>query len=176
MIEKTINLKGHDINYLLKSSFKSKVLRCTFSQEKGLVITKPKLLPIFIVENFLQKKSKWILNNYQKRQNKDSNLLVDSREHFLKHKEQALQFCIDKVNHWNKFYNFDFNKISVKKMTTRWGSCSSKKNLNFNYKIIFLTPQEQDYLIIHELCHLQEMNHSSAFWSLVQKQTPRLRL
>ena len=48
--------------------------------------------------------------------------------------------------------------------------------INFNYKIIFLTPQEQDYLIIHELCHLQEMNHSSAFWSLVQKQTPRLRL
>ena len=61
-------------------------------------------------------------------------------------------------------------------MTTRWGSCSSKKNLNFNYKIIFLSPQEQNYLIIHELCHLQEMNHSPAFWSLVKKQTPRLRL
>jgi len=60
-----------------------------------------------------------------------------------------------------------YNRISIKSLKTKWGSCSSKKNLNFNYKILFLSEKDRDYLIVHELSHLVHMNHSSKFWDLV---------
>jgi len=70
------------------------------------------------------------------------------------------------------FYNFKINHIAIKDQTSRWGSCSSKGNLNFNYKIIYLRPALADYLIVHELCHLGELNHSKRFWELVFKTSP----
>jgi len=63
--------------------------------------------------------------------------------------------------------NLQYNNISIKSLQTRWGSCSSKKNLNFSYKIIFLSEKDQNYLIVHELSHLTYMNHSKDFWDLV---------
>ena len=73
---------------------------------------------------------------------------------------------------FNKFYKFEINRIAIKNTSTRWGSCSSMGNLNFNYKIIYLRPALADYLIVHELCHLGELNHSKRFWALVQKTIP----
>lgn len=74
--------------------------------------------------------------------------------------------------HFNQFYQFSYNKVFIKSQRTRWGSCSSNANLNFNYRIIGLAPALQDYLIVHELCHLKEFNHGKAFWDLVALQIP----
>ena len=65
-----------------------------------------------------------------------------------------------------------FNKINIKNQKTRWGSCSKKGNLNFNYKIALLPQHLADYIIVHELCHLGEFNHSRSFWNLVAKVFP----
>jgi len=65
-------------------------------------------------------------------------------------------------------HQFKYNNISVKKLGTRWGSCSSRGNLSFNWRIVFAPPAILFYLIVHELCHLIEMNHSSRFWNLVK--------
>ena len=78
----------------------------------------------------------------------------------------------NRLSYINKFYNFKINRIVIKNQTTRWGSCSSKGNLNFNYKIIYLKPHLADYLVVHELCHLGELNHSKRFWALVSKTIP----
>jgi hypothetical protein len=92
---------------------------------------------------------------------------------FTKEKrEQARCFVENRVSYFNKFYNFEINRVAIKNTSTRWGSCSSKKNLNFNYKIIYLKPEQADYLIVHELCHLGELNHSKRFWELVSKTIP----
>ncbi len=69
-------------------------------------------------------------------------------------------------------YNFRYKNVRVKSQTTRYGSCSSKGNLNFNWKVIMAPPEIVDYLLIHELCHLQEMNHSKQFWDLVGEACP----
>ena len=78
----------------------------------------------------------------------------------------------NRISYFNKIYNFEINRIAIKNTSTRWGSCSSKRNLNFNYKIIYLKPYLADYLIVHELCHLGELNHSKKFWKLVEKVIP----
>ena len=78
-----------------------------------------------------------------------------------------------RLAHFNQFYQFSYNKVFIKSQRTRWGSCSSNANLNFNYRIITLPPALQDYLIVHELCHLKEFNHSKAFWDLVALQIPQ---
>jgi len=71
-----------------------------------------------------------------------------------------------------KPYNFKINRISIKNTKSRWGSCSKKGNLNFSYKIALLSKDLADYVIVHELCHLGEFNHSKRFWKLVSLTIP----
>lgn len=87
-------------------------------------------------------------------------------------REYARRFVQGRLNYFNQFYGFKINRVAIKNTKSRWGSCSSKKNLNFNYKIIYLKPELADYLIVHELCHLGEFNHSKNFWALVAKTIP----
>lgn len=63
---------------------------------------------------------------------------------------------------------FKFNDVRVKDVNTRWGSCSSRGNINLNYRLIMMPEEVINYVIIHELCHLKEMNHSKNFWTLVE--------
>ena len=63
-------------------------------------------------------------------------------------------------------------RVTIREQKSRWGSCSGKGNLNFNWKLIMAPPQVLDYVVVHELCHLIEFNHSPRFWALVEKQMP----
>jgi hypothetical protein len=94
------------------------------------------------------------------------------RRFTIERREYARLFIENRLSYFNKLYNFEINRIAIKNTSTRWGSCSSKKNLNFNYKIIYLKPILADYLLVHELCHLGELNHSERFWALVSKTIP----
>lgn len=76
----------------------------------------------------------------------------------------------EKLNDFAKQMNVHFNMVRIKNVKTIWGSCSSKKNLNFNFKLFFLPEALIDYVFVHELAHLKHMNHSKAFWSEVEKQ------
>lgn len=97
---------------------------------------------------------------------------INSKKDFIKHKEQALLLARNRVAYFNNSYNFGLNKINIRNQKTRWGSCSKKGNINFNYKIAFLPARLADYIIVHELCHLGEFNHSSSFWNLVAQTAP----
>jgi len=91
---------------------------------------------------------------------------------YLKYKKETLHMAEEKLLYFNQFYNLKWNKIFIKNQKTRWGSCSKQGNINFNYRIIFLPQKMADYIIVHELCHLQEFNHSADFWNLVAKVIP----
>lgn len=66
-----------------------------------------------------------------------------------------------------------YTKICIKEMQTKWGSCSSQGNLSFNWKLVFFEKNILEYVVIHEICHLKEMNHSKRFWQLVQDHCPQ---
>ncbi|MEK7582914.1 MAG: M48 family metallopeptidase [Patescibacteria group bacterium] len=86
--------------------------------------------------------------------------------------EDVLRVVEHRIDLYNKHYRCDFNDIKIKKMKSRWGSCSKKKNLNFNARLAELPDYLIDYVVVHELCHLKEFNHSRSFWSLVAQTIP----
>lgn len=81
----------------------------------------------------------------------------------------------EKISLYNSHYNFPFTRVTVRNQKSRWGSCSSKGTLSFNVHLVTLPEILQDYVIIHELCHLKEMNHGSDFWALVAECMPEYK-
>ena len=85
---------------------------------------------------------------------------------------EAKELISRKIAVFSERIGVNYNKVVVKNVKTRWGSCSRLGNLNFNWKLIMAPEEVVDYVIIHELCHLKRMDHSSSFWKLVQKYSP----
>ena len=95
-----------------------------------------------------------------------------SRANYEKYKEQTRSLVLQKINEYNYFYHFNFGKIAIRNQRSRWGSCSKKGNLNFNYRLALLPDELVNYVVVHELCHLGEFNHSKDFWNLVAQTIP----
>lgn len=85
---------------------------------------------------------------------------------------RALQRLRQRIEFYHARIGGDFGRVTVRDQRSRWGSCSSKHNLNFNWKLIMAPPQALDYVVVHELCHLHEFNHSPRFWARVESQMP----
>jgi hypothetical protein len=103
-------------------------------------------------------------------------MFKSKRKIYLEHKEFARRLVLSRLAFFNEHYQLQFNRVAIRDTRRNWGSCSSKQNLNFNYRIIFLPPELADYLIVHELCHLAEMNHGHQFWRLVSQTLPDWRV
>lgn len=73
---------------------------------------------------------------------------------------------------WNAHYGFPYGRVAIKEQKSRWGSCSRQGNLNFNWRLLLAPAPVLDYVVIHELCHLKELNHSPRFWQLVALACP----
>ena len=91
------------------------------------------------------------------------------------HKKNARTLAEERLVHFNSLYHFSYDRISIRNQKTRWGSCSKKGNLSFNYRIVLLPPHLADYIIVHELCHLEVFNHSKQFWDMVARTIPAHR-
>jgi len=123
-------------------------------------------------EQFLLENAHWVLEKLEQFRTAYVDLPRYTTKDYQQNKQRALQFVRQKVQEFNRWYGYKVNNISVKNQKTRWGSCSGKGNLNFNYKILFLPEDVASYIIVHELCHLREFNHSRKFWELVALSFP----
>lgn len=92
------------------------------------------------------------------------------------YKQEAKKYIIPRCQELAEKYDFMYKWIRITSATTRWGSCSSKKTLNFSYRLIMAPSECIDYVIIHELCHLWQMNHSAKFWSEVASIMPSYKI
>jgi len=168
-------VSNQEINYELKRSKRAKRMRLSVFSDASVVVTLPYFANENLVEKFIREKSVWLFEKILHFKNigtKKSLLRLGGKRDYLKNKKAARQFIEGRIALYNKIYNFSFNKIAVRRQKTRWGSCSSKKNLNYNYKILFLPLHLADYIIVHELCHLKEFNHGKKFWDLVAVTMP----
>ena len=172
-MKKVIELNKYNIDYTLKVSKRARRMRLAVYCDGSFVVTTPRCVDQGIIERFIIQKSQWVLDriNYFKT-TKHIFLSKSTRADYLRNKENARQLAKQKIEQFNKIYNYKFNSLNIKNQKTRWGSCSRKGNLNFNYKIVFLPEKISDYIIVHELCHLDEFNHSKNFWNLVSRTIP----
>ncbi len=164
------------INYKLKVSKRAKVMRLEVKRDGELVVTVPWGLDLSFVERFVIQKSEWIADRLKYVESIKNKIFLDgSKREYLKYKESARLIAENRISYYNKLYDFQINRIAIKNTRSRWGSCSKKGNLNFNYKIALLPKEVADYVIVHELCHLKELNHSKKFWNLVSLAIPNYK-
>lgn len=172
-MKKKISLHNKKLTYTLRKSRRARRMRLAVYADSSIVVTSPFDLKETIVEKFIREKSSWLFSKIAFfKQFKGQAISKYSKQDYLKHKEIAFKLATERVSHFNKIYRYKFNKINIKNQKTRWGSCSKKGNLNFNYKIALLPVRISDYIIVHEICHLGEFNHSKKFWKLVSKAIP----
>lgn len=102
---------------------------------------------------------------------------IENNTKYLAHKEEARKLVTENLELYKKFYasngyELNYNRVAIRDQKSRWGSCSSKSNLNFNYRLALISPHLAAYVVVHELCHLKEMNHARSFWDLVSISMP----
>ena len=173
VLKKRIALRNNSIEYTLKVSSRVRHMRLAVYPGGEVIVTAPYFLVESSMEEFLRSKANWILEKLAYFKNQPhGTLLPCGRKNFLKYKEVTRNLVEERLKHFNMFYNYTWNRVSIKNTKTRWGSCSAKGNINFSYKLALIDRELADYVVVHELCHLQEMNHSKNFWALVEKMIP----
>jgi predicted metal-dependent hydrolase len=152
----------------------TKHIRITLTRDGFIKVSKPSHVTVAQVEAFIVSKLAWI-NEHLNNLNKNPVIPTQSkltRKDYIFHKTTALKLAVTKLKLYNKYYNLSYKNIVIRNQKTRWGSCSRKGNLNFNYKIALIPENLADYIIVHELCHLGQFNHSKKFWDLVAETIP----
>lgn len=174
--KRKIKINNKEISYTLKRRRGARSVRLAIYANGAFTVTAPKWYPVYVINKFLAEKAEWI---YNKLKHIDFAELDSKREsekiNYQIQKETARKIIRARLEFFNQYYNFAYNRISIKNQKSCWGSASRKGNLNFNYKVANLAEDLRDYVIVHELCHLGELNHSQKFWELVQKAIPNYK-
>ena len=127
------------------------------------------------VEKMLLDKQDWIEKHQKeiKERKKDRHIITEQerREGI----ERAKIVFPERIRYYAKIMGVTYGKVTLREQKTRWGSCSSNGNLNFNWKLDLMPDEILDYVIVHELAHRIEMNHSERFWKIVEEVLPDYR-
>lgn len=167
----------NNLNIIFKRIRRSKHLRLSVSADGRVLVTRPFWVSEKKARAFVLEKKDWLIEQMNKFTHKNSSLLMmGSQEDYLKNKEKARQLVLSRIEHFNQFYKFKYKRLSIRNQRSRWGSCSQQGGLNFNYRLVYLDPELIDYLVVHELCHLKEMNHGPNFWLLVSQSVPNYQI
>ena len=183
-----MDIERDKISYSLKKDARAKRVRISVYGFEDVVVTVPvrgfgvgkwgAASAQALAEEFVKEKEEWILKQvarFEKLGQRVRPPRSGGRREYLKYKEAARALAAERLQYFNQVYGFAYGRISIRNQKTRWGSCSRKGNLNFNYKIALLPPELADYIIVHELCHTKEFNHSKRFWALVAQTLPNYK-
>ncbi len=157
----------------LRRSRLSRHVRILISERGEITVTAPLRASKKFLVGVLEDKQVWVLGQIEKlRRSGQLQKAAEDAGQYREYKEAARKLVHEKLVYWNQFYGFSYGRVSIRNQRTRWGSCSARGNLSFHYKIALLPEGLADYLIVHELCHLQAFDHSPRFWALVSKTMP----
>jgi predicted metal-dependent hydrolase len=168
-------LDGVSIQYALSQRRMTKRLGIRVFSDGKVRVSVPLSCSPFRAERFLRDHATWVLRAIEKLSKQQEKKLALPSGSYEECKQRALVLVRERLPVLNNRYGFSYKRISIRNQKTRWGSCSKRGCLSFNYRIALLRPELADYLLVHELCHLKEMNHSIRFWTLVAKSLPNFR-
>lgn len=177
-------MQEKDLNRLVKSRHRWIYVRVMAARERGLPVshyeTGRKLLYLgqeitLMVEYHSGKEEVFLLKDrlVVRLRKEHKSLLPKMLEQW--YREQAHDVLIKMTDNYAKVMHLKVNQIHIKDQKTRWGSCSSKHNLNYNYRLVMAPKPVIEYVVIHELCHMIHMNHSVDFWHEVEKMQPNYK-
>lgn len=169
-------MSDHPFPYeIIRSSRKTLAIQVT--AEGSVRVRAPKQMPLSVIEKFLTEKESWVLKHLQKKKESAKNgffqnqsVLSDAERR--RYREIARDIFTQKTAYYAQIMNVTYGRISIREQKTRWGSCSGDGNLNFNWRLIFAPEEVLNYIVIHELAHRREMNHSPAFYKVVSEVMP----
>lgn len=141
----------------------------------GIYVRAPLRMSDVEIECFLDSKIDWIRKHLRivaEQKAVAKNLQPYSYEEMRNLASKALQVIPERVKYYASIIGVDYGNITIRNQRTRWGSCSSKGNLNFNCLLMLLPDDIMDSVIVHELCHRKHMNHSPQFYAEVEKAFP----
>ena len=154
-----------------------KTVAIQVNSDLSVTVRAPRSVSEKDIEEILKKKEAWISKHIEKMKKTKERLEAEPTEKLTREKvialaEEALKVIPARVEYFAKVIGVTYGKITIRNQKTRWGSCSSKGNLNFNCLLMLAPSEVLDYVVVHELCHRKQMNHSKAFWSEVEKVLP----
>lgn len=154
---------------------KRKTISLQIKSDGSMELKAPLQMSDTQIQDFLNKKSDWIekhLRTFQERQQQMSQIKPLTIEEIHELADQALEVIPKRVAYFSPLVGVTYGRITIRNQKSRWGSCSSKGNLNFNCLLMLAPADVLDYVVVHELCHRKEMNHSPQFWAEVGKVLP----
>ena len=163
---------GLTVQYsIIRSDRKS--IAVQVQHDGNVIVRAPKRMRIEDIRRFVESKAGWIEKHLPNRTAQNQKKLTDHELKALREKARVL--LTERVQYYAPIIGVNYNQIVIRAQHTRWGSCSSKGNLNFNCLLALVPPEVLDYVVVHELCHRKELNHSERFWIEVAKILPDYR-
>lgn len=158
------------MEYKIKRS--SRKTLCLEITADGLLVRAPLRASNADIASFVETKRDWIEKHLKKVQERESSVVKLTRKELEELAEQALKIIPQRVAYYAPQVGVTYGRITIRNQHTRWGSCSSKGNLNFNCLLMLTPPEVLDSVVVHELCHRKEMNHSAKFYEHVLRVYP----
>lgn len=137
--------------------------------DRTVVVRSPRLIPQDRIRAFVDSKTDWI---YKHSKPKAFTCQKLSWEELSRLKDRTASLIQQRLHFFAPLVGVTYGRVTIRHQRTRWGSCSAKGNLNFNCLLALTPPEVLDYVVVHELCHLRELNHSSHFWAAVERVLP----
>ena len=154
-----------------------KTIALQVNPDLTVTVRAPKRMSDREIRLFVQEKESWIQKHVEQLRRRNEQYDAQGLEpltfaelHELA--DRALEYIPERVAYFAGQMGVTYGRITIRNQKTRWGSCSSKGNLNFNCLLMLAPPEVIDYVVVHELCHRKEMNHSKAFWEEVARVMP----
>ena len=165
------------VTYEVKRSGR-KTVSLSVRMDGSLLVRAPVWLPEREVRRFLQEKKGWILKNVAKMKKSVETAATENpftEDEMKEMASLAASVIPERVAHYARLIGVSYGRITIRCQKTRWGSCSSKGNLNFNCLLMKTPPEVLDSVVVHELCHRKEMSHSARFYTEVLRAFPEYR-
>ena len=161
---------------IIKSSRKTRAVEVR--QDGSVLVRAPRNCPQSRIDTFLKEKQAWVLAKVEEQKEKEADSMkiqpLSEAEQRL-YRDKAREIFEQKVSYYAQMMGVSYGRIAIRDQKTRWGSCSGEGNLNFNWRLIFAPAGVLDYVVVHELAHRKEMNHSPRFWMVVEDTMPEYR-